>query len=141
MAGDPVRDAFRAELASIVSGASIAWAIKDVENVYATADGATNFIALEFAGGDERMASLGNPGNDYWDERAAVFIRLVAPLNSGRATLEDYANTIRLAFRNRTFATAGGQRIRTNSGPPEGGPVGARWIATVSVAYRTQPRG
>ena len=40
--------AFAAELATIKGAAGIPWEVKDVENVYDTADGATNFMCLEF---------------------------------------------------------------------------------------------
>ena len=142
MADDPLKAAFRGELATIKTANSITWETKDVENVFATADGLTNFLCLEFAAPPPwRRMSIGNPGNDLWLASGTVFVRLVAPLNGGRATIEDYATKIHRAFLGRTFATAGGETIRCDSGPADVGGHGVRWIATVSVDYRMQTRG
>lgn len=142
MADDPVRAAFRSELATIKTAGSIAWETKDVENVYAAADGLTSFLALEFVpAGPARRMSVGNPGNDYFDERGTVYVRLVAPLNAGRATIEDYAAKVYAAFRGRIFQTQSGQKIYCDAMPAAAVEQGARWVSTVSVAYRTQTRG
>lgn len=141
MSGATVRAAFAAELMTIKAAASIPWEIKDVENVYATADGLTNFLCLEFPpASPPRRMSVGNPGNDYWEDRSTVFVRLVAPINGGRTTIEDYATRIRNAFLGRTFAMTGGQIVRTESTPFDASEHGARWIASVPVSYRTQFR-
>lgn len=133
---DPLREAFRSALAAVLAETGIAWAVDEVENVYAAEDGKTNFIALEFGGGSEDQYTWGSPGSNFYTERGQVMVRLVAPLNAGREPIEGYARAIASAFRNRRFATAGGIGIRSNSGPPSGGASGVRWILTVAIAYR-----
>lgn len=136
-ATDVVREAFRTELATILAAASIAWPIKEVSNEYASADGATAFIAMEFGTGKEELYARGGAGANMWDERGQVMVRLVAPLNAGRSPGEGYASSIRKAFRNRRFNRTDGREIRTYPGPTDAFSDGVRWVLTVPVAYQT----
>lgn len=136
-ANDVVREAFRTELQTILTAASIGWAIKDVANAFAEADGQTPFVTLEFSVGAEDMYARGGSGSNMWDERGQVMIRLFVPLNAGRSPAEGYASSIRKAFRNRRFNRTDGQQVRTNAGPTDTYVDGARWVLTVPVAYQT----
>lgn len=139
---DVVREAFRAEVQTVLTAAGIAWPIKEVNNEYAAADGSTRFVALEFApGGVDRQMSTGDRGNNLWDERGTVFVRLVVPINSGKSPVEGYASSVRKAFLDRRFNRSDGREIATMTGPPDSFDTGARWIHSVAIAYRTQNRG
>jgi hypothetical protein len=141
-ASDIVRDAIRAEVQTVLTAAGISWPIKEVSNEYAAADGTTNFIAIEFApAASERQLTTGQRGNNLWREDGTVHIRLIAPLNAGKSPVEGYASSIRTAFRDRRFTRSDGREILTASGPPDSFDNGARWIHSVSIAYRTQNRG
>jgi hypothetical protein len=137
MAGDRVREAFKTELAAIITGASIPWAVKDVENVFASATGETELIALEFDGGPpQRAGSFGQPnGSNFFIEEGNVWIRVVAPLGTGN-DVAGYARTIADAFLQRRFTMSNGRGIRTMSGPPGPTRIGGRWIESIPVAYR-----
>ena len=134
---DVVREAFRTELATILTAASISWPIKEVNNAHAEADGATSFVAIEFAAGSEEQFARGGAGSNMWDERGQVMVRLFMPLNAGKSPGEGYASSIRSAFRNRRFNRTDGRQIRTNAGPTDSYVDGARWVLTVPVAYQT----
>lgn len=134
---DVVREAFRTELATILAAASIGWAIKDVDNAFAEADGQTPFVALDFGSGAEDLYARGGTGSSMWDERGQVMVRLFVPVNAGRSPAEGYASSIRKAFRNRRFDRTDGRQIRTNAGPTDAYVDGARWVLTVPVAYQT----
>ena len=137
MAGDRVREAFKTELATILSAASIPWTVKDVENVFASATGETELIALEFDGGPPmREGSWGQPnGSNFIIEDGNVWIRVVAPLGSGN-DVAGYARAISDAFLRRRFTLSNGRGVKTMSGPPSPTRVGGRWIESVPVAYR-----
>jgi hypothetical protein len=139
---DMVREAFRTEVQTVLTAAGIAWPIKEVANAYAAADGVTPFVAIEFApGAADRQLTTGDRGNNLWDERGTVFVRLVVPINAGKSPGEGYATSIRRAFVDREFTRSDGRRIKTVTGPPDSFDDGARWIHSVSIAYRTQNRG
>lgn len=139
---DMVREAIRTEVATVLGQVGITWPIKEVANEYAVADGATSFVAIEFApGASERQLTTGQRGNNLWREDGQVHIRLVVPINSGRSPVEGYASSIRTAFRDRRFTRSDGREILTESGPPDSFDDGVRWIHSVTIAYRTQNRG
>lgn len=139
---DAVREAFRTEVQTVLTAAGIAWPIKEVANEYALADGATPFVAIEFAPGiPEHQLTTGDHGNNLWAEAGTVHVRLVVPLNSGRSPAEGYASSIRKGFRDRRFTRSDGRVIVTTSGPPDSFDNGARWIHSVSIGYRTKNRG
>lgn len=140
-ATDVVREAFRAELTTVLTAASITWPVKEVENEYAAAGATTKFIAIEFAGGSEQQLSTGDSGNNLWREDGTVFVRLYVPINSGKSPVEGYASSIRTAFRDRRFNRTDGRQIAAKSGPPDTYTDGVRWISSVAIAYRTQNAG
>lgn len=137
MADDRVRAAFKTELDSIITAASIPWARKDTENVFASATGGTGFMAIEFDGGPPmRQGTFGQPnGSNFYIEDGNVWIRVVAPITAGNA-VAGYARAISDAFLERRFTMSNGQGVRTLSGPPSPTKLGARWIESVPVAYR-----
>ena len=144
MAGDPLRDAFRSELASIVAAANsptIAWSILDTVNMPQTPDALTNFITLRFGQSHEDHFTFGAPGNDFWKEEGDVFVDLFCAIDSGHDTVEKYALEIRNAFRSTThrrITMNTGQTIRIVSvGPINGDRIdGGWWCETVPIAYR-----
>ena len=133
---DPLREAFKAELGTIAAGAGIPWVHKDVENVFAAADGATSFLALEFDGSPPfEQRTWGAPRNNLYREDGNVWVRVVAPIGSGSAAA-GYARAIAAAFTERRFTRADGRSIRTRAGAPSHSRLGGRWIESVPVAYR-----
>ncbi len=137
MATDPLRAAFKTELATIATAAGIPWAIKEVENVFASADGATSFLALEFDGSPPfEQRTWGAPGSNLYREEGNVWVRVVAPIGSG-ADASGYARSIAAAFTQRRLATLiNGRLIRTLAGAPSHSRLGGRWIESVPVSYR-----
>jgi len=147
MAGDTVRDAFRAELATIHTAASIPWAIKDTLNTaeqpnppVAGAPGtAAGYPELEFIGGSERQYTFGAPGSNLHREEGQVTVRVMTRLRSGtvnRDLAETYAGAIRSAFRMRRFA-AGARSIRITAVAPMGSGFdeGGMWGEAIAIAY------
>lgn len=136
MAGDTLRDAFRAELAIVRTAASIAWAIKDTLNTTTNPDAGAGYLELEFPGGSEEQASFGAPGSNFFLERGQVTVHVVAPRGSSRDTAETYAAAIRAAFRGRRFA-AGARSVRIDAVAPMGGGFneGGMWAETVALSY------
>lgn len=147
MAGDTLRDAFRAELATIRTAASIPWPIKDTVNTStqpnppaaAAASTAAGYLELEFPGGSERQFSAGSPGANLHLEAGQVTVNVVTRLRTGttnRDLAETYAEAIRSAFRARRF-TAGARSIRITSTAPMGGghDEGGMWVESVALAY------
>lgn len=138
MTGDPVRDAFRTEIAAIIAGAGLdaSFPFEELTNTTTRPDAGGGFVTMDFFGGNEAQMTFGAPGANLWDERGQVFIRVVAPHGAGHDACEAAALAIRAAFRNRRFTTSESRQVRTNSGPADGAHDGARWVETVAVAYR-----
>ncbi len=141
MAGDTLRDAFRAELDYVISHASpaIAWVRRDTLNTGDNPDASGGYIDLEFTGGDESQFTFGAPGADLHREQAPVFIHVVAPLaasSTDRDMAERYGTQLRTAFRKRRFA-AGARSVRiTRTAPLHGGEIeGGMWAETVALEY------
>jgi hypothetical protein len=136
MAGDRVREAFKTKLAAVVLAAGCPWTVKETENVFASADGQTSFVALEFDGSPpQQQRTWGQPGNNRYREEGNVWVRVVAPINSGN-DVAGWARAIADRFLDQRFDTADGRTIRTLSGAPSPTRVGGRWIESVPVAYR-----
>lgn len=138
MAGDTVRDAFRARLAAHRTTASIPWSIKDLIN---TTDNpaATEFIDLEFLGGTEQQYTFGAPGSNLFKEVGQVTVRVCTKLGAGttkRDLAETYAGALRSLFRNDRFA-AGSRTVRITSTAPMGGGYdeGGLWMETIALGY------
>ncbi len=137
MAGDTFRDAWRAELATVLTGAGIAWTIEDTLNTGENPDASTGYIELEFPGGSESQYTFGAPGSNFHNEEGQVTIRVVAPLGRLRDTAETYAAAIRSAFRMRRFA-AGSATVRITATAPMGGghTEGGMWAESIALAYQ-----
>lgn len=138
MAGDPLRDAFRAELEAVCTAASIPWAIKDTLNTNVNPDASVGFLVLEFPGGAEAQYTFGAPGYNLHQEQGQVTVRVVAP--RGNATDRDLAETygaaIRSAFRLRRFAV-GSRTVRITATAPmgEGEDEGGMWSESIALGY------
>lgn len=147
MAGDTLRDAFRAELATVRTAESIAWPIKDTLNTSvqpnppaaAVASSASGYLELEFPGGSEAQYTYGAPAANLHREQGQVTVNVVTRLRTGttnRDLAETYAAAIRSAFRMRRFA-AGSRSIRiTAVAPMSGGhDEGGMWVESVALGY------
>jgi len=147
MAGDTLRDAFRAELATIRTGASIAWPIKDTLNTSeqpnppaaAVASTSAGYLELEFPGGSEAQYTFGAPSANLHREQGQVTVNVVTRLRTGttnRDLAETYAAAIRSAFRMRRFA-AGSRSIRIVAVAPMGGghDEAGMWVESVALGY------
>lgn len=155
MAGDALRDAFRAELATVIAAASpaITWSIKDVVNTTdqpappaaGAATAATGWFEIEFPGAGESQYSFGSPGNNLHREVGQVTIRAVTRLRAGttiRDRAETYLAQIRSGFRMRRF-TSGSLSIRVTSTAPLGGgeTEGGQWVESLALSYSVFNRG
>ena len=155
MAGDPFRDAFRAELATVITAASpaILWTVKDLLNTVeqpapppagATA-AASGWFEIEFPGGSESQVTFGAPGSNLHREQGQVTIRAVTKLRAGKTVrdlAETYMGQVRAGFRMRRF-TAGDLEIRvTSTGAMGGGEDEAgQWAESLALAYSVYNRG
>ena len=137
MPGDPLRNAFRTELATVLAAASIPWPLVDTINTTADPDAKTNWISLRFMPSPHEE-TFGSPGSNFYRETGDVMIDLYPTLGSGHDTAEGYGLAIRNAFRNHRFAMSTGQTVRILAvAPLSGGPVdGAWWGETVALSYR-----
>jgi hypothetical protein len=138
MAGDPLEDAFRTELAAVLSAASIPWPLKDTDNQSGPQPKAgENWVDIEFSGGDEKPAYWGSPGSNLWREVGTVSIGVFSVRNSGHDLLGTYGLAIRNAFRDRRFAMTTGQSVKIQTvSPLQSGVVNAWWVRSFDLAYR-----
>ncbi|MCF8533044.1 MAG: hypothetical protein K9G48_08580 [Reyranella sp.] len=144
MAGDPVCDAFRAELQAILNAASpaITWPIKDTDNGVENPDASEPYIQIRFEGGNEELAFWGSPGSNLWREDSQAFIDFLVPLGDGREAQERNARVVRDAFRNRRFnatLAAGSVEIRIETASPLGGGQGVEGAMnskSIGLGYR-----
>lgn len=139
MTGDPLRDAFRTELATIVATATpaITRPIKDTLNTIDNGGVASpGYIELEFPGGAEEQFTFGAPAANLHRERGQVTVRVCTPLGDGHDSAETEAGQIRAAFRMRRFA-AGSRSVRITSTAPMGGGVNEAglWVESVAFGY------
>lgn len=147
MAGDPLRDAFRTQLAAIRTALAATYpaifAIKDLINTVEN-PAPTEFIDLEFLGGSEAQYTFGAPGSNLFREEGQVTVRVCTKLGAGttkRDLAETYATAIRAAFRSQTYRlfSAGSLTVRITSTAPMGGGFddGGLWMETVALGYET----
>ncbi len=143
MAGDTIRDAFRAELDAVIAAASpaITWSRRDGLNTDDQPDATTGYFELEFMGGDETPYTFGAPGSNFHRENGSVAIHAMAPAarsKTKRDLAEKYLEQIRTAFRARRF-TAGSVQVRiTGTAPMGGGQVeGGMWSESLVLTYET----
>lgn len=155
MAGDPLRDAFRAELATVIAAASpaILWTVKDVDNTAeqpappaaGAAASAAGWFEIEFPGAAERQFTFGSPGNNLHREIGQVTIRAVTRLRAGttnRNLAETYLAQLREGFRMHRFVS-GSLAIRVTSTAPmgDGETEGGQWVVSLALAYSVFNRG
>jgi hypothetical protein len=140
MAGDTLRDAFRAKLDAILqANPSITWARIDTLNTGIRPDASTGYFELEFPGGGEQQYTFGAPGANLHREQGQVTLRAVVHRNAGkteRDNAESYIETIRDAFRMARFA-AGSRTVRiTSTGAMGGGQDEAgMWAESIALSY------
>lgn len=138
MAGDPLRDAFRAELEAVRVATSIPWLVKDTLNTNVNPDAGAGFLSLEFPGGAEGQYTFGAPGSNLHQERGQVTVRVCSPRGNvaNRDLAETYAAAIRSAFRMRRFAV-GSRSVRITSVGPmgEGEDEGGMWSESLALGY------
>lgn len=145
MAGDPLRDAFRTQLATIRTALAVTYpAIFEIKDLVNTDENpaATDFIDLEFPGGSEEQYTFGAPGSNLFQEQGQVTVRVCTKLGAGttkRDLAEVYAGQIRAAFRSQTYRlfAVGSRQVRITSTAPMGGGYedGGLWCEAVAIGY------
>jgi hypothetical protein len=138
MAGDTLRDAFRARLVALAGQSpAVTLAVKDLVNTTELPDASVSFLALEFIGGSEDQYTFGIPGHNRFLEIGQVTLRVCAPIGSDRDTCEAAAEILRNRFRNDSFA-AGNRTIRIVDTTPMGGgqDEGGLWVESIGLRYR-----
>ncbi len=145
MAGDPLRDAFRAQLVTVCTDIGVAepWLVEDLVNTDADPDDSVPFISLEFPGGAESQFTTGAPGYNLFQENGQVTVVLHMPLAEHQAEAERHAAGIRTRFRNRRFTTSAGRQVRITETHPMGGGFddSGLWIESVALGYETFNEG
>lgn len=141
--GDPLRDAFRALLATVKTEKSIAWATKDTLNTTENPDASAPYLELEFDGGSEEQGTFGAPASNLHDEFGQVRLNLYMPLGAEQAQGEVYARALRNGFRARRFQTSEGRDVSIDAVAPMSGgeAVGGMWVETIALSYRTTNLG
>lgn len=137
MAGDTLRDAFRARLATHRTTAGVSLAIKDTVNTTENPDASAGYLELEFPGGSEGQYTFGAPGSNLHMEDCQVTLRVCMPLGSSRDTGEAAAEALRNLFRMDRFA-AGSRTVRITATAPMGGgqDEAGMWAESVALGYR-----
>lgn len=136
MAGDPLRDAFRAELETVRVAASVPWSVRDTLSTGDQPDAGTGYLELEFPGGSEEPYARA-PAASLYQEVGQVTVRVVAPLRRSRDLAEAYAASIRNGFRSRRFP-CGGRTIAILATAPlgDGHDEGGLWAESFGLRYR-----
>lgn len=149
MAGETLRDAFRAELDAVIAAASpaIPWARRDLTNTGTAAtlpaanaaSSGQGWFEIEFLPSTEAQYTFGAGSSDLHRELGQVTIRVVTRLNAGqtvRDLAEVYLEQIRAAFRKRRF-TAGSTRVFVDRLLPmgDGFDEGGQWVAALAVEW------
>lgn len=150
MAGDTLRDAFRAELDNVIRDASpsISWTRRDLQNTTTPATlhaanaaaASQGWFEIDFMGGSEEQYTFGAGSSDLHRETGQVTVRAVTRLGAGdavRDTAERYVEQIRTAFRKRRFM-AGSTKVFVDAVQPMGGGFGegGEWVESFAIAYR-----
>lgn len=146
--GDPLRAAFRYELAVILSDTpAIPWPVRDLQNTTqqpappaADADStAQGHFEIDFPGSVEAQYTFGAPGSNLHREQGQVTIRAVTRLRAGSATrdlAESYLATVRSRFRMRRFAVGSLSCRITDTAPMGGGQDEAgMWVESLALGY------
>lgn len=149
MAGDTLRDAFRADLDAVILAASpaIPWRRRDLTNTgtaatlpaaNAAAD-SQGWFEIEFLPSAEAQYTFGAGSYDLHRELGQVTIRVVTRLNAGstvRDLAEVYLGQIRTAYRKRRIGS-GIARIFIDRLLPmgDGFNEGGEWVASLAVEW------
>jgi hypothetical protein len=143
MPGDPLRDAFRAQLTAVKTEKSIAWATKDTLNTSENPDADAPYLELEFDGGREEQGTFGSPSNNLHDEEGQVRLNIYMPLGDDQAQGEVYGRALRNGFRGRFFQTSEGRDVSIDAVTPMGGgeTAGGMWVETIVLSYHTTNLG
>ena len=142
-AGDPLEDAFRAELAAILTAASIPWELvnTDVEDP----DASTSYIQIRFEGGNETpFARGGGISGDVFEEEGQVFIDFLIPQGDSNIDRGRYSRLVRRAFRSdhrffNTSVESGSVQIEIVPVSPLGGGQGVDGgmnVQSIGLGYR-----
>ncbi len=138
MAGDPVKDAFRAQLV-LVPGM---WTYKDTENPSTQPNVGGRFVTIEWMDSPERLLAWGSPGANLYQVNGFLQIHLKSPRGKGSAEAEVMARTTWTYFRARRFQTSESRDVRIVSVTQLGGEVdGAMWVESLLVEYDTKNLG
>lgn len=138
--GDPLRDAFRNKLDTILAAnGSIEWSQADTLNTTARKDSSAGYFDFEFPGGAEEQYTFGAGSSDLHREQGQVTLRAVLRQRAGltdRNKAESYMATLRAAFRKARFS-AGSLEVRiTATGAMGGGhDEGGMWVESIALAY------
>ena len=148
MAGDPLRDAFRTELAAVLAESpAIAWPVTDVQNTTEqpappaadAAASAQGHFEIEFPGASEAQYTFGAPGANFHRETGQVTIRAVTRLRAGttvRDLAEGYLATVRTRFRMRRFSVGSLTCRITDTAPMGAGQDEAgMWVESLALGY------
>lgn len=139
MAGDPFRDAIRAELEAVCTELSISIAVVDTINTDENPDASAPYFELEFPGGSESQYSYGAPGSNLYLEQGQITVRIVVPIGADRDAAEAAASSIRAAFRSLPHSriALGSHQIRiTGTGALGNGLTeGGMWAESIALAY------
>ena len=141
MAGDPLRDAFRAQLDAVIAAASpaITWLRKDTTNTTQDPDVSSGYFDLEFPGGSEGQYTFGAPGSNLFREIGQVTIRVCAPLGANRDLAETYASQVRIGFRSQTYRSfaVGSRTCRITETAPmgDGEDDAGMWSESIALGY------
>lgn len=142
MAGDPLRDAFRALLETVKGEQSITWSTKDTLNTSENPDVSAPYLELTFDGGSEAQGTFGSPGSNLHDEVGQVSLNVYTALGSDRDLAEVYTRRLRNGFRGRLFTTADSRQVFIDAvSPPSGTPDGGLWVETILISYSTTNLG
>lgn len=134
MAGDPVKDAFRAQLA-LVPGM---WTYKDTENPSPQPNVGSRFVTIEWMDSPERLLAWGAPGTNLYQVDGFLQIHLKSPRGKGSAEAEVMSRAAWTYFRARRFQTSESRDVRIVSVAQLGGEVdGAMWVESLLVEYET----
>lgn len=150
MAGETLRDAFRADLDAVIAAASpaIAWTRRDLENTGTAAtlpaanaaSSAQGWFEIEFLPSTEEQYTFGAGASDLHREVGQVTIRAVTRLNAGttvRDLAQVYLEQIRTAYRKRRFM-AGSVQVFIDRLLPmgDGFDEGGQWVTALAVEWR-----
>lgn len=134
MAGDPVKDAFRAQILQVPD----IWTYKDTENPSPQPNVGSRFLTIEWMDSPERLMAWGSPGSNLHKVNGFLQIHLNSPRGQGSAVAEVMARAVWTYFRARRFQTSELRDVRIVSVTQLGGEVdGAMWVESLLIEFET----